>query len=162
MVNFGKNYFSIFFSNLLIFILEKMNLNNLLSLNDESSLHLNNTDQHELFIPNIKLNLAYIVGIVLLNERNEICLIQESKQSCFNKWYLPAFIVENNESLLDAARRETKEETGFDIEPLCLISYELNELVNWLRFTFIARITSGSLKTIDKADKESLCADWFS
>jgi ADP-ribose pyrophosphatase YjhB (NUDIX family) len=133
-----------------------MNLNNLIH---SDQFHLLNSNENE-FVPDIKKNLAYIVGIVLLNDKNEVCLIQEAKQSCFRQWYLPAGRVENNESLIDAAKREAKEETGFEIEPICLIACELNESVNWLRFTFIARITNGYLKT--KADKESLCANWFS
>jgi len=133
-----------------------MNLNNLIH---SDQFHLLNSNENQ-FVPDIKKNLAYIVGIVLLNDKNEVCLIQEAKESCFKQWYLPAGRVENNESLIDAAKREAKEETGFEIEPICLIACELNEAVNWLRFTFIARITNGYLKT--KADKESLCADWFS
>lgn len=133
-----------------------MNLNNLIH---SDQFHLLNSNENQ-FVPDIKKNLAYIVGIVLLNDKSEVCLIQEAKESCFKQWYLPAGRVENNESLIDAAKREAKEETGFEIEPICLIACELNEVVNWLRFTFIARITNGYLKT--KADKESLCADWFS
>lgn len=38
-------------------------------------------------LPNIKKNTAYIVGVVLLNEKNQVCLIQEAKSSCYKKWY---------------------------------------------------------------------------
>lgn len=111
------------------------------------------------YYPQINKNIAYIVGIVLLNEKNQICLIQEAKLTCYKRWYLPAGRVEPNETLNQAAIREAKEETGYSILPLRLFNIELGSTGNWYRFSFIARIEGGSLKT--KPDKESLRADWF-
>lgn len=49
---------------------------------------------------------------VVLNERNEILLIKGPMRG----WEMPGGIVEEGESLKDAAIRETKEESGIDIE----------------------------------------------
>ena len=110
-------------------------------------------------MPQINKNISYIVGVILLNDKNQICLIQEAKVSCYKKWYLPAGRVEPNENLNQAVIREAGEETGYAILPLGLICVELSELANWIRFTFIAQIVGGSLKKIP--DSESLCANWF-
>lgn len=59
---------------------------------------------------------------------------------CLNQ---PAGHLERGESLADAARRETREETGWDVEPDCLVA--VHQWVNpdldrhFLRFTFAAR-----------------------
>ena len=45
-----------------------MNLNNLIH---SDQFHLLNSNENE-FVPDIKKNLAYIVGIVLLNDKNEV------------------------------------------------------------------------------------------
>lgn len=135
-----------------------MNLNNLI---ETSKLDIINSDLlNELkYYPQIKKNVSYIVAIVLLNEQNQICLAQEAKLSCYKKWYLPAGKVEPNETLNQAAIREASEETGFMILPLRLFNIELGSTGNWFRFSFLARIVGGALKT--KPDQESLCAGWF-
>lgn len=113
------------------------------------------------FKPICKRTVAYIVAIVLINDKNQICLIQEAKESCRGKWYFPAGRMEQNEDLFVAAKRECEEETGYKIEPLCLCSIEIDHMGYWYRFTFIATITGGSLKTTKQADAESLQAAWF-
>jgi 8-oxo-dGTP diphosphatase len=49
---------------------------------------------------------------IVLNERNEILLIKGPRRG----WEMPGGQVEEGESLKDAAVRETKEESGLDIE----------------------------------------------
>ena len=105
--------------------------------------------------------VTYIVGVVLLNEKDQVCLIQESKPSCHGKWYLPAGRVENNEDLLRAVKRECLEETGYEIEPINLCMVEIGNQGSWFRFTFTGLIRGGFLKKPEKADKESLQAQWF-
>lgn len=60
-------------------------------------------------MPQINKNISYIVGVILLNDKNQICLIQEAKVSCYKKWYLPAGRVEPNENLNQAVIREAGE-----------------------------------------------------
>ncbi|QOR67204.1 NUDIX hydrolase [Cytobacillus suaedae] len=49
---------------------------------------------------------------IVLNEKNEILLIKGPRRG----WEMPGGQVEEGESLKDAAIRETKEESGIDIE----------------------------------------------
>ena len=105
-------------------------------------------------------NVCYIVGAVLMNDNNDILLIQEAKQSCKGSWYLPAGRVEPNETLVDAVKREVQEEAGLLFYPTGLICVEENS-GRWMRFIFSGIVTGGHLKTIDKADAESLQAAWF-
>jgi 8-oxo-dGDP phosphatase len=122
-----------------------------------------NTEMSNLkkYKPICKYNVAYIVGIILINNEDEVCLIQEAKKTCEGKWYYPAGRMEKNEDLFMAAKRECEEETGYVIEPISLCAVEVDSYGKWYRFTFIALIIGGCLKTTEKADSESLQANWF-
>lgn len=39
------------------------------------------------------------MGAVIFNSHGEILMIQESKRSCYGKWYLPAGRMEPNETI---------------------------------------------------------------
>ena len=70
-------------------------------------------------------DLIRIAGAVIRNETGQFLLVQERKPSAYGKWNLPAGHVHDGESESEAAIREVKEETGFDIivtdEPLLVI-----------------------------------------
>lgn len=51
---------------------------------------------------------------IVLNERNEILLLKGPSRG----WEMPGGVVEEGESLKDAAVRETKEESGIDVRPI--------------------------------------------
>lgn len=124
--------------------------NKKLQISQESVKVLNEINKFEKYKPTCKGNVAYILGIVLIDDANQMCLIQEAKASCRGKWYFPAGRMEKNEDLCMAAKRECVEETGYEIEPVSLCSIELSDAC-WFRLTFIAVITGGSLKS--KADR---------
>ncbi|MHA7967301.1 NUDIX hydrolase [Paenibacillus sp. CAU 1782] len=59
-------------------------------------------------------------GIVLVVSVSIICedkvlIVKENKASVKNKWNFPSGRIEYGEDILDAARREAKEETGYDV-----------------------------------------------
>ncbi|ESO13183.1 hypothetical protein HELRODRAFT_159814 [Helobdella robusta] len=110
------------------------------------------------FVPLVKKNIAYIVAGAIFNENDEILLMQEAKQSCYGKWYIPAGRMEANETIEDAVRREVLEETGIMCSPSSLSYVEVSN--KWYRFSMICDLAGGNLKKT--ADKESLQADWFS
>lgn len=43
--------------------------------------------------------ITYVVAAVLLNEQDDVLMMQEAKQSCAGKWYLPAGRMEKGKYL---------------------------------------------------------------
>lgn len=70
----------------------------------------------ERYRPVMSSNANVIVGAVIEKD-GKYLLVQEAKQSCRGKWNLPAGHLDPNETILAGAKRETKEETGCDVEP---------------------------------------------
>lgn len=79
--------------------------------------------------------------------------------SIIGKWYLPAGRMEKGESICEAAIREVYEETGLNVEITTLLAVETAG-GSWFRFVLTGRITGGTLKTLQQADRESLQAKW--
>lgn len=75
-------------------------------------------------------------------KKDGVLLVQEAKAECRGTWYLPAGRMEPGESVVAALRREVKEETGLECEPLTLLALEERGPA-WLRFVFLARPTGG-------------------
>ncbi|PZE19001.1 NUDIX hydrolase [Paenibacillus xerothermodurans] len=90
---------------------------------------------------------------IVLNERDEILLIKGPSRG----WEMPGGVVEQGESLKDAAVRETKEESGIDIEvtKFCGIFQNVSECI--CNTLFLARPIGGQLTTTP----ESLEAGFF-
>lgn len=103
--------------------------------------------------------MTYIVSAVLINDQNEVLMMQEAKQHCLGKWYLPAGRVEPNENLIEAVKREVLEETGLIMEPKSLIMIECAS-GSWFRFVMTGSVVDGTLKTPDQSNEESLQANW--
>ncbi|KAL3276755.1 hypothetical protein HHI36_012125 [Cryptolaemus montrouzieri] len=112
------------------------------------------------FKPILKETVTYVVAVLVINDKNELLMIQEAKENCAGKWYLPAGRVEKNETLYDAALREVLEETGLIVECTTLLKIECARGL-WMRFSFVGHVTGGTLKTPNQADKESLQAKWI-
>lgn len=101
----------------------------------------------------------YVVCIVV-DDNNNYLLIEEAKAGCRNTWCLPAGGIEKNESITDAAIRETIEESGIYIKPTGFFFIDHVPRDNWIRFALLAKPVGGELKT--RADEHSLRAGWFS
>lgn len=56
-----------------------------------------------------------IVGAIVIKD-NKILMVRETKKDCYGKWAFPAGHLEENESIIEGVKRETKEETGCDIQ----------------------------------------------
>lgn len=113
------------------------------------------------FKPVLGSNVTYVVACVIINESKEVLMMQEAKESCAGKWYLPAGRMEKGESIGQAAVREVLEETGLECVPSTLLVVETAG-GTWYRFVMTASVVGGELKTPAKADKESLQAKWIS
>ena len=80
---------------------------------------------------------------IVLNDQKEILLIKGPKRG----WEMPGGIVEEGESLKDAAIRETKEESGIDIEVLKFCGIFQNVDKSICNTLFIAKPIGGKLTT---------------
>lgn len=112
------------------------------------------------FKPVLGGNVTYVVACVILNDKNELLMMQEAKETCAGKWYLPAGRMEKGETIVEAATREVLEETGLNCKPDTLLVVETAG-GTWFRFVLTGNVVGGELKTPAKADKESLQAKWI-
>lgn len=75
--------------------------------------------------PKEKTNkIRFGVRILLLNDKNEICVIKSEK---YGYAQLPGGGIENDESIIEALKRETKEETGWLITGIEPVGYTLEK-----------------------------------
>jgi ADP-ribose pyrophosphatase YjhB (NUDIX family) len=100
-----------------------------------------------------------VVSNIIEND-GKILLFREKLKNCYGKWNFPGGKLDLDEDILTCAKREAKEETGFDIEPKYLIAvYQYSRPLkdNVIRFTFKSDIPSGK----SKIDKEVLEVRWL-
>ena len=87
-------------------------------------------------------------------------LVQEAQEKCRGKWNIPAGHLDSNETIFDAAKREVKEECGFDVEltGVCQIGTIKREDDAWVSVIFSTRVLNGDIKF---DPNEILDAKWF-
>jgi 8-oxo-dGTP pyrophosphatase MutT (NUDIX family) len=112
-------------------------------------------------MPRAPIPTAYL-AVVVVRSKNRFLMVHERKHG--QLWHLPAGRVEPGESLVEAAMRETLEETGIPvmIEGILRIEHTPPTLSSMarLRIIFVGRPQNNAPpKTIP--DKESLRAAWF-
>jgi len=67
--------------------------------------------------------LVGVGGVVI--HRHRVLLIRRGHEPLKGEWSIPGGLVELGEGLADAVRRELKEETGLEVEPLdCLLVFD--------------------------------------
>jgi 8-oxo-dGTP pyrophosphatase MutT (NUDIX family) len=92
--------------------------------------------------------IVLVVSVSIIKD-NEVLLIKENKPSAIHKWNFPSGRIEHKEDILNAACREVKEETGFEVKltgttgVYNFISSSKNQVI---LFHFTGEITRGSLK----------------
>ena len=67
-----------------------------------------------------------IVSQVYVEKEKKILMVQENKDGIKGKWNMPAGKLEDSESIIETAIRETKEETNIDIKIKGLIAIQQN------------------------------------
>jgi ADP-ribose pyrophosphatase YjhB (NUDIX family) len=87
---------------------------------------------------------AITVNVAVIHE-NKILLTQRDD---FEVWCLPSGGVEDGESIAQAAIRETKEETGLDVELTSLVGIysRLGDLANAHAVLFSAKLIGGNIR----------------
>lgn len=117
-------------------------------------------------MPNPNDSRCVLASLVIVEQEGRYLLIKESKEACRNKWFLPGGRAMPDESMIQAAVRESKEESGLDVELTGLLF--LDQLIdsdptksgNRIRFVFLGKPIGGALKQSE--DEHSMCAGWFS
>ena len=96
------------------------------------------------------------VNVAVINE-GKILL---TKREDFETWILPSGGVEEGESLAQAAIRETKEETGLDVELTRLVGVysRLSNISPGYMVLFAAKPVSGEIKC---QEGETIAVEWF-
>ena len=97
----------------------------------------------------------------IIEQNGKYLLVQEAKEKCKGKWNIPAGHLEENETIIEGAKREILEETGYNVEltDLVQLSNKVTEKDNWLSIIFSAKIINGSIKY---NQSEILAASWYS
>lgn len=91
------------------------------------------------------MDKVIVVGVCIKNESNEILMVQEAKDEIKGLYNIPAGKLDSNESILEGAIRETKEETGYDVKLDSILCIQYLEKKNILKIIFNATIISGSI-----------------
>ena len=96
------------------------------------------------------------VGAISL-DRDRILMAQRGKEPLKGWWSLPGGALETGETLHDAIRREVREETGLEVEPLGV--FEIFERImrdaqgapeyHYVLIDYVCRVTGGELRPGD-------------
>jgi ADP-ribose pyrophosphatase YjhB (NUDIX family) len=87
------------------------------------------------------------VAAVIADDHGRALLIQRADN---HRWEPPGGVLELGETIHDGLRREIKEETGLDIEPVALAGVYKNMTRGIMALVFRCKITGGTLTTTDE------------
>ena len=88
------------------------------------------------------------VAGVIADDHGRALLIQRADNQ---RWEPPGGVLELGETIHEGLRREIKEETGLDIEPVALTGVYKNMNRGIVALVFRCKITGGDLTTTDEA-----------
>ena len=93
-----------------------------------------------------------IVAEVYVKKDDKVLMVQENKEGIKGKWDMPAGKLEDNESIIEAAIRETKEETNIDIDIKGIIAIQENvsSIGQLLILYFLGEYIDGEIKFDNK------------
>jgi ADP-ribose pyrophosphatase YjhB (NUDIX family) len=111
-------------------------------------------------------NPVRVVALTLIEQDGKFLLIRESKAECRNTWFLPGGRARPEESVIQTAVREAREESGIlaELTGLLYVDQRIGSAAdgsaNRIRFVFTGKPAGGMLKQTE--DEHSICAEWFS
>jgi 8-oxo-dGTP diphosphatase len=88
------------------------------------------------------------VAGIIVDDHGRALLIRRRDN---HRWEPPGGILELGENIQDGLRREVREETGLDIEPMALTGVYKNMTRAIIALVFRCKITGGALATNDEA-----------
>lgn len=118
-----------------------------------------NTELREAMRRRLKRNSHLVTGAILTDDAGKICLIQEAKGPWAGTWNLPLGHLEHGETMVDGAKREVKEETGYNVELNSLLPLQNASCENVFRVLYVGNVISGSPTERIKTDASAV--DWF-
>ena len=106
------------------------------------------------------------VGALIFEDRN-LLIVERAHEPLKGYWSIPGGIVETGEKLEDAVRREVREETGLDVEPLSI--FEVFERVvpdaqgkteyHYVLIDYLCRATGGKLEAASDVSRVAWVAE---
>jgi len=88
---------------------------------------------------------AAVVAACLIKKDDKYLLVQEAQPKAYGLWNLPAGHVDKGETIRDAAIREAKEETGYDVSLLKEVAVLHEEAISAVKHVFSADVTGGEI-----------------
>lgn len=98
-----------------------------------------------------------IVGGIIKNSDNKYLLIKERKEKYYGMYNIPAGHLEENELLIDGAKREIKEETGYTVDIKGIV--QVGDTEKFTSFIFYCEIIS---EQESYNSDEILSVEWLS
>jgi ADP-ribose pyrophosphatase YjhB (NUDIX family) len=103
--------------------------------------------------------LAPLVGVgAVIVQEGRVLLVQRGREPMKGRWTIPGGLIEIGESLLDAVVRETREETGLEVEPVELVELldrihreEGRVRYHYVIADYLCRVVGGTLAAADDA-----------
>ena len=91
--------------------------------------------------------MTIVVGGIIEKD-GKILLVQEAKEKAYGKWNLPSGRLKDNESLIQGAIREVKEETGCDVEltGIANIDYGIVKEKRFMAIIFSTKLLKEDIK----------------
>jgi len=112
-----------------------------------------------------KFAIATVVAVLISD--NKVLLVERSYPPAVGKWSFPGGIIKAGERLGEAAKRELKEETGIEAEPMGIL-WILNNIVrdpsNRVKFHYLivyVLFDPNSVKGELKAGEDARNVAWF-
>lgn len=99
-----------------------------------------------------------VVGVCIKKD-GKILMIQEAREDIYKLWNFPMGHLDDGETIFEGAKREAKEETGYDVELTSINSIQSFIDKDIIKITFNANIISGELSY---DENEILDVKWFS
>ncbi len=103
--------------------------------------------------------MKVIVGGVIEKD-GKVLLVQEAQKRCYGKWNIPAGHLDFNETIMQGAIREIKEETGCDVELTGVVGIQNRVLEDdiFIQIVFSTKLINENIK-YDK--NEILDVKWY-